>query len=399
MVLRIKKEDYTTTEKLFLIIWTFYSVTTFVLGSELGYDYDLGILSRYTAYATIFLQVLMFFFLKRYKLFDFLKYIAILGVLLAVEISNSDRSLLIYVLFVILAQYIDVEKLLRYDIILKICILAVIVGMSLVGITSNYSAVINDNYKQAWGFSHPNVFTGYALIILVEWLCARYKSMKWPEWLLIVLCALAIMQIGGGRSSIYTFAVVLLLYLLAKFAHRIFLLKPVRIAFMVITPLMAIISFWVVSLYNQGNAAVIALNTVMTGRISLAARFLNTYSIGLFGQEIEYVGSRASQASNIAANILDNAYIRCALDWGLLVLVAIIISYVILFRKLLNSQRIDFALLCLFFVLLGIGETYMLRPVYNLSLLCLLGFHNDNVDTNLENMRLRKRKPFRLRVK
>lgn len=400
MVLKFKRENYTSIEKLFLFIWTFYSASYFIFGSELGVEYSVGSLSKAAAYATIFLQLFMLLFLKRYNLSDFLKYAVVLALIFLIEISNSDRSLLIYVLFVILAQYMDIDKLLRYDIFLKLCILAVIFGMCAVGITSNYSAVINGTYKQAWGFSHPNVFTCYILIILLEWLCVRYKKMRWYEWLFVAAIALATMQIGGGRTSVYTFAVIFILFILATRTPKLFFTKPIKIAFTVITPLMAAMSFWAASLYNQGNATAIALNSVLSGRLRFAAQFINTYGLRLFGQEIDYVSSRTSHTTGATAEILDNAYIRCALDWGILFFVIIIIAYILLMRKLLKTRRVELALLCLFFVLLGFGETYMLRPLYNLSVLCLIGFRGEEENAlALERPASKKRYILKIRSK
>lgn len=376
MTLKIRKENYTAAEIMFLFIWTFYSVCFFVTGSELGIDYDVEMLSRFARYATILMQLFMLICLKRYRVRDCLKYMAVFGFVIVIEFFNSDSSLLVYVLFIILAQYADIKKILRYDIILKSCTFIIIVGMCATGVTSNYTAVINGTYKQSFGFSHPNTFTVYVLVILVEWLCVRYEKMKWYEWMIVAGSALVTAQIGGGRSSVYTFGIVFLLFVLASLRPKWFFIKPVKLAFIAVTPLMAIVSFWAVSLYDQGNAAIIALNKIMTNRISMAARFLNTYKLGAFGQEIEYVSSRESQTNDIASNILDNAYIRCALDWGIIALIVIVIAYSLLFYNLLKKQRIEFALFCLFFVLLGIGETYMLKPIYNLSLLCLLGLRS-----------------------
>lgn len=401
MILKFKCEKYTYIEKLFLFIWTFYSASSFILGSELGIEYNLSSLSRLAAYVTIFLQLFMLVLIKRYKLNDLIKYAAVLAVIFLIEISNSDRSLLIYVLFVILAQYMDIDKLLRYDIILKLCILVAIVGMCILGITSNFNAVINGNYKQSWGFSHPNVFTGYICIVLLEWLCIRYKKMRWYEWLFIFGSLLVVMQIGGGRTSIYTFIGILLLFVFATYFPKLFFLKPVKIAFTVIVPIMAVLSFWVARLYNQGNPTAIALNALLTNRIRFSAYFLNTYDLQLFGQEIEYVSSRTSHMTGVAAEILDNAYVRCILDWGILFFLIFIIAYIFLIRKLLKSERIELVLFCLFFVLLGFGETYMLKPIYNLSLLCLLGFRDideDSVDSD-EVRKKEERRVFRLSLK
>lgn len=50
--------------------------------------------------------------------------------------------------------------------------------------------------------------------------------------------------------------------------------------------------------------------------------------------------------------------------------------YILMLRKFLQSGQITLALFALFFVLLGIGESYMLNILYNVTLLCFLGTRN-----------------------
>lgn len=361
---------------LFFITWTLYSASSFILGSELAVACDLDALREAISYASLLLLLISLLLLDRYTKTEIIKYLVFLAVIFLVEITITERALLIYVFFMILAQHIDVEKLLRYDIKLKVCMLIVIVGMCAAGVIDNYSDVINGTYKQAWGFQHPNTFTCYVLTILVEWLCVRYGKMKWYEWLLVIGCALAVEHIGGGRSSVYTFAVIFLLFVLAAVVPKLFYTKLVKLAFAVVTPLLAALSFLAVWLYNQGNAFAIKLNSILTTRISLASRFLNTYDLKIFGQEIEYISTRQAQIDGVSSNILDNAYIHCALSWGILIFAAIIIGCCGMLRKWLKNKQVNMALFSLFFILLGIGETYMLNPLYNVSFLCLLGCWN-----------------------
>lgn len=375
MYIRIKKEQYSSAEKVYLLIWTFYSVSYFFLSaSELPYDYAMGGLFRYATYATIMCQLLLLVFLQRYSLKKMVTYLLFLLLALLVEIAISDRSFIVYMLFIILARNISFDKLVRYDIKLKLAILVSILFMCAVGIIENYSNVMNGNYKQALGFSHPNIFTCYVFTILIEWLCIRYKKMKWYEWLCIIAVAVFTAEIGGGRSSTYTFVIIFALYIIAAKMPKAFYTKISKTAFSIVTPLMAILSFWAVQLYNQGNATAIALNSILTNRISGAAYFARTYEYKLFGQEIEFISTRNAQLQHTSSLILDNAYVRCALYWGIILFAVLMVAYCFLFVKLLNDQRVDLALFCLFFVILGIGESNMLNVLYNLPFLCILGY-------------------------
>lgn len=374
MTIKFRKFDFTSVEKMFIAIWTLYSVSYFVLGSELSTTYSIvNTIQTYITYLTILLQLAMFFVINQYKYSELLRYVAVIGVAFLIELSNSSSSFLVMVLFIILAQHIDFDKLLRYDLMLKLFMLFVIVGMCMVGITDNYSALINGTYKQAMGFAHPNTFTCYVLMILMEFLCVKFKNMKVYDWIITFAGLLIVYSIGGGRSSIYTFVVICFVYIIATVFPRLFKTRLVRLMFTCITPIMAVISFIMAYLYSKGNTIVIALDSVLTNRIYLMSRFFKNYSITLFGQNLNFVSSRSSQRYGTASNILDNAYARCLLLYGLIAFVFVMVAYCILMRKLINSERFELAVFCLFFVILGFGESYMLNVCYNLSLMCLLG--------------------------
>lgn len=100
----------------------------------------------------------------------------VIGVAFLIVLPNNSLSFMIMVLFIILAQHMNFDKLIRYDLMLKVFMLFAIVGMCLVGITDNYSAVANGTYKQSMGFTHPNTFTCYVLTVIMEFYVSSSKT-------------------------------------------------------------------------------------------------------------------------------------------------------------------------------------------------------------------------------
>ena len=117
----------------------------------------------------------------------------------------------------------------------------------------------------------------------------------------------------------------------------------------------------------------IYLDHFLSSRIRLSAQFMNKYEVKLFGQEIDMIGTRAARLHNVSSMILDNAYVRCLLLYGALYFVTFCIAYMVLINSLLVRQEIALALICIYYVLVGFGESYMLYPIYNIGLLCFLG--------------------------
>ncbi len=378
MHISIKKTHYTQLEIMFFFLWTFYSVYYFLFSaSELSYEYYslvnyINRICNYTLLVLLFVFWLLSFYRGvKWSIGLLLRYIGFLFVVFLIELNIRDTTLMILVLFVMAAQFIDFDKLLRYDIKLKLVLLLVIFGMCALGIVENRVGDYYSGYKQAFGFSHANALACYVLTILVEWLCIRYKKMRWYDWSGIILAFIVLSLVTNSRSSIYTFVVIFILFILANLISKLFFSKMVKLAFVVITPAIGIFSFWAVKLYAEGNSIISALNTWLSGRIRLAYYAVTVKGIKLFGQEIRF-SNRIVKVNNTTVFLVDNAYIHMALRWGLVILVLIVVAYSFLFIKLLKMKRVDLALMALFFVILGFGETYMNNVLYNISLLCLL---------------------------
>ena len=378
MKIKLKRKNYAAGEKIFLCIWAFYSLTyVFLDMSELRYMYDISTLYKATSYITFFLMAVLILFYGRYSVKEMLIYALFVFMIILIEISITDRAFLVNIMFIIYGKNIELKKLVSFDIKLKIIMLFIIVGLCLAGILDNYSAVINGTYKQAMGFSHPNTLTCFVLIILIEWLYLRYEELKVYDFAAQACLCWIVMQVGGGRSSGYTYIIVLGLFLVAKLYPQIFRWKITRAVFVIIVPVMVFLCFLVARLYQAGNGIILKLDHIATGRIKWMSYFLNNYNIKLFGQEIVTINTRKALLLGTSYMSLDNAYIRCVLTYGVLYLILVCIAYIFLMNKALEMDQPELALCCLFFVILGLGETYMLNVLFNVTLLCLLGLKND----------------------
>lgn len=314
----IQRKKMSTIEKAFYLVWAIYEgAYTLLSASELSYMYDLSNIRGIINNVIILCLLLLFFMLHRFSKTEFTKYTAFIIVIALIEFSITDKNFFVYTLFMIIAQRIDFNKFIEFDMKLKLTLFWLIVFFCQIGFIDNYTVIINNIYKQSFGFSHPNIFTCYAYTLLLEWMYIRFEKAKIWEWIAQAVCGLIIFSIGGGRSSGYTFFLIYILFGIAKIKPQIFAAKPVYFMFTIITPLMAAFSFAGAWLYSKGNAYLIMLDQIFTGRFSSSARFISTYGITMFGREIESIGSRRAQMEGIRAQILDCAYVRCLLLYGL----------------------------------------------------------------------------------
>lgn len=372
MKIQIKKMPLIDTA--FYVLWAFFSIGYFVLsGSELWYMYSLGTYMSFITYGTIMGLAVLFVLKQNYSLKVIATYSAFILMVAFIEISSSDKTFLVYILFIMMAQFIDFEKFVKFDLKLRIAIYALIILLFLLGVINNYTLSEGGQIKQSFGFSHPNKFACYSFTVLAEWIYVRFYKIKKIEYVVILLSVIFIISNNSGRTTIYTFVLICVLFAMAKIKPEIFYSKISHFMFIIITPLCAIISFVLTNQYMKGSLFAVQLDEFLTHRLRFQSYFLTRYDLNLFGQNIELVSTRMSIITGQQRAILDNAYIRSAFVYGVVYLVFICVVYSIMFHKFLKAKHVELAIFGLFFVLYGLGESYMLNAVYNVTLLCFLG--------------------------
>ena len=196
--------------------------------------------------------------------------------------------------------------------------------------------------------------------------------MRMLDWVAIFGIWLIVWKISSARTSAFTFLVVFCLFYITNKYPKIYSLNWVQAAFKVITPVCAAISFVAVYLYRAKNSIGILINTLMSERINIISSFLDKYDLTLFGQELEIYTTRQAKFMGVRANPLDNAYARCLLMYGIIFFVFLCVAYTIFINRAMKSRMYPLVLMCTFFVFIGIGESYLLNPIFNITLLCLL---------------------------
>lgn len=380
----IKKKIILTNETFFYFLWTVFSLAFFLLtNSEIAYTYQVAELYKVISMIVILAQICAILIIKKWKISWLILCLSVIVLVFLGGAFASERiMLLVGALFAVLSHTISIDKLVKFDIKLKLCIFALIVSLCATGIIGNYTGNYYSGEKAAIGFAHPNSFTLFVITMLLEWLCICYKKMKWYDWLGIMVTWIAIMCISAARASGFTFVLTFMIFVLDNAFPTLLYTKISKIAFTAITPFITAISFLLSWLYIKGNSYIIALDIVLSSRIRLGALALEKYGIKVMGQDIEYRGRII--AINDTSAVIDNAYIRFSIAWGGLLFILIILAYSLLILKLLKCKRADLALFAMFFTLLGFGERNTFYIIFNLPLLWIIGIPKD-ISSNLSD--------------
>jgi len=346
-------------EKLYIIIWAFYTIEFVLLSSSSLSQYSFaGRLHGIFSMLTLVMMILFTLFVNRYPRRKILSAIAYMVLIFCIAISTKGINILIGMLFSFTAQKIDVKKLIKFDIKLKLILLFIVVVLCGLGIIENKVGYANNVYKQSLGFINQNVFTAFSSVILIEWLYEYCGQVKRFQYIIILILVAIVSNISKGRTSLYTFIFIFVLHYIANFKAQFFYTYISKFSFAVVTPVLAFLSFLGCNLYMQENAFVIGINRIMSNRLHYASYALSKYGVKLIGFKIEEQGLP-----------VDMGYVYCVIRFGLIYLVIICLIYSVQFIKFLNHKRIDIALLMLFFVLVSMGEGYTYNIVYNTAML------------------------------
>jgi hypothetical protein len=277
----------------------------------------------------------------------------------------------------LLGRTIDAEELVRVDIAVKIFVLGTVLFMCFIGYLPNYTKLINGSYKQGFGFSHPNGLAGITFIILLEWMYIRYKKIKIWEYVLIIVFASAVWNVAASRTNAYTFILIFVCLILSKVFPKLFKSKIV-INFLALLPLIiTIVSFGLIRLYEKGNAYVLAINEILTRRITHASLLLDRYGVSMFGQYVNTRGTRSVDYSSDALFSVDMLYIAVPIKYGVFILALLVIGYFFFIKRSAAKGNYKLVLMATYFIIMGFAETYLYRLQYNFTLALLLTYVNE----------------------
>ncbi|MCD7808667.1 MAG: hypothetical protein LUH02_04935 [Erysipelotrichaceae bacterium] len=294
-------------------------------------------------------------------------------------ITTQEGSIIITLFIIFLAIFIDFNKFIVFDFKFKLLLLIIIVGSCILGITYNSSGIYNVTYKMAMGFKHPNVFTLYVCIILLEYI---YISTMKYKWLIVLPVFCVTFYLGRGRTSAYAFIFICSLFAIKHYFSKYYDNKIIKRIITLSPILFTLLSFILGKLYGIGNSFVIKLNSFMTGRIAYMYKYWSTNKISLLGRKSTAIISNSYSVTGLSYVLLDNAYIKCLIQWGLIGWVYLMYLYIRFFMNCFKNRNISLMLFALFFVVLGLGESQMLIVIYNVTLLALLNKSAMSVNDN-----------------
>lgn len=222
------------------------------------------------------------------------------------------------------------------------------------------------------GFTYTTFLANYFFHFLLMYYSLKKKEIGIVDTCLVLAMNQVIYVLTDTNAVYYEVYLFLIFLWILKLWKRPFKTKAFSIGTIVAMPTMCILAFFMSVRYNASKPIWVVLNTLLTGRLSLAHNAIEEYGLTLFGSDIVWVTGRYSIERTEDYFYVDSSYINIALTFGVIVLILVLIGFCVLSHKATKEQKY---VLCISLILLAVhsfSDPQLLELRYNPFLLLLV---------------------------
>lgn len=330
----------------------------------------------------IIVEFILFFKIIKYDRFrkNILFLLFLLALIISIVSVESKTSILILYLSIIIAgKNVDLRSFVKTDMAIRFIIFCILFILSITGVIKNYSAEINGTIKNGFGWIHPNTTAGILLLVLLEWMYIHWHKFTLKRWIITIVAVIFLFEYAAARTTLYAFALICIWSIIIR-RNKSFntKYKSIGIIYTLAYPICAGLSFFLMHIYSEGDIFGLVLNEMLTGRLAAATNFMNEYGLAIWGQSIETVSTRQSIISGASALILDMAYIRLGIEYGVIYMTLFILSFMYLSWKLYKYNYLPELMLVLYFSIVGIASTSTINFFMNYTLIFIWLIYKQN---------------------
>lgn len=350
--MKIKENQIRIEEWLFLLcfgIWFFFCCMYF---SEWRRILPIGDLREYTSYLAIVL-IIPNILINRKQIS--VKNYVLMGAFLVVsylsELYSGTDFIFITSVWIVLARNLDKKRIVKESLlIMLVCFVLVIISTRL-GFISNV-VVSEERGRWSLGYTFPSFGSHMVLFISLAFLMVC-EVIDWIKLTLCLVANIVIFCLTDTKVDLIVAVAVFLIGMVIVYDRNKFLIGKCGKLFTVF-PLMALlVSYLGQYFYNPHSKVWLAVDDLITGRLRLGHEMMMSTPHTWMGQEIEWV----SGYSTVGYNFVDNFFLHCGLNQGILYLAIFVIGLCYAFRYAVKKE--DKGLLI---VLMGITLHGLIDP-------------------------------------
>ena len=299
---------------------------------------------------SVFIVALKILSEKAYKNRDFIVIVFTILLIFISCVCNANFDLFFSVCFMIGMKDISYQKMLKVTFLIQIVIFITIAAGILTKTIPNQltgtmvwaNTIIDDNAVGRYnlGFSHPNVASGVVLFSTLVYMCLRNRC-SLAELFIALTVNYLVYQKTGSRTCFLM--ILVFLPFMYWFSNKKNMQKYWRVLLTIAPVIIILTAVFAQIFYNENNALLAKINTLLSGRLNLGHGGWLKYGITLFGQKITWIVNLGGEQGR-PYDYVDSAYMRVLLENGLLVFILLCIMSVVTMRRFVRAGNGKFCI-------------------------------------------------------
>lgn len=328
---------------LFLIGYVLVLIRSFIYTTTLGAVAPeiIGQILRVIAYMFFLMQVVSE---KKFKVNNFLIFIAIIGVAFITRVSSSYSVVIDYAICSIASINTDFKKIVKTYAITASILTLITILLSLMGFITNYTYLRYDTgvIRLSMGFVYPTDFAAHIYFISCATMYLIFEKLKLRHGVFFITISYVTYLVTNARGPclmiLLTFGICYLCKLYEEKGIKIIPKWLLEYSFV----FCSIVTFILLNSYNPRNDLWVQIDKLSSWRLSLGVRLMKENTITLFGK---YVMQRGNGYGNVALGdaytYIDISYMRILIMYGILMFAGVMLySIAINVRSLKKNNYI-----------------------------------------------------------
>lgn len=318
---------------------------------------------RYASYAAMALCILCALGLRQYRLWPFLIYLAVTGL---VFFFSRSTEFMILMLAIGSMAVLPRKTLFRMVLVIQTAALTIIPLFAALGLFPN---VIMDTERIRYSLGFTWVTSAPVLFVFASMLFLHLERKRLNGWTFIFLLQLAtaLFILTDTKMAFFTTMLVFVITLIWwQKPHWLNWLENrwVKLVILWLPVVLTIVAILLAGLY-QDSGFMAKLNDILSGRLANAAEAWQKYGLTLFGQNIVWTGQGITYKPSMHYLYVDCSYLNVLLNYGLVFLLLVFIWC----RQVILDlyRRHDMLYLAFFVVILLFSflEVRLINPLYD----------------------------------
>lgn len=218
------------------------------------------------------------------------------------------------------------------------------------------------------GYNYTTFSSNYFFHLTIFYLYIKGKLIKYLELGVLALLNIYLYNFTNTKSAvIYSVLAIILVIIIKKFNFSKGVSYINKFSMFVGGFVAGLLTY----LYKYDSAIISEINVILSGRLYYGYKGIEEYGITMFGQKITWI-NEVILDSELQYNYIDSSYLNILFNYGIIVLLFIMLGYYVLGKKNISND-IYYSILILIITLHSMFDPQLIEIMYNPSIL-LLGY-------------------------